>query len=263
MLPEKRLGYICSESVAKCNGHVMALSPELACFCQPKQFDAQVLWRYHSRQPKTLNDAMITNIEDYFSRGCGRCKRFATPDCSTRRWQQGLGDLRGICRDIGLAETVKWGHPCYTHAGRNIAILGAFRSDFRLNFFNAKLMKDPEGLLEKQGPNTQNPSMIRFSDNAKVAELQPVIKSYLAEAMIYAKAGINPPKEKTEFELPVELVEALDSDPELAEAYHGLTPGRQRSYVINLSSAKKSETRVSRIARFREKIIAGKGALER
>ncbi len=206
---------------------------------------------------------MITIADDYFSKGCGRCARFATPECSVRRWERGLNDLRRICRDTGLVETAKWGHPCYMHQDRNIALLGAFRDNFRLNFFNAALMKDPEGVLEKQGPNTRHPGMIRFEDNAQVATLEPVIRSYLQEAMAYAEAGIKPAKEQSELELPAELAEALDSDPELAEAFHDLTPGRQKSYVINLNSAKKAETRVSRIAGFRDKIIAGKGALDR
>ncbi|WP_306007202.1 YdeI/OmpD-associated family protein [Aquicoccus porphyridii] len=206
---------------------------------------------------------MITEIEDYFAKGCGRCERFATPDCSTRKWADGLGDLRRICLEAGLVETVKWGHPCYMHAGRNIVIIGAFRGDFRLSFFNAALMKDPEGVLETQGPNARHPDMIRFADNSQVAKRAPVIQSYLQEAMGYAEAGIKPPKEESKIELPVELVDALDADPELAEAFHNLTPGRQKSYVINLNSAKKSETRVSRIAKFRGKILAGKGANER
>ena len=58
-------------------------------------------------------------------------------------------------------------------------------------------------------------------------------------------------------------MEALYSDSELAEAFHALTPGRQKSYLIALSSAKKAETRVARVEKFREKIIAGKGAMER
>ena len=37
---------------------------------------------------------MITEIEDYFTRGCGRCGRFDTPDCSARRWQEGIVALR-------------------------------------------------------------------------------------------------------------------------------------------------------------------------
>jgi uncharacterized protein YdeI (YjbR/CyaY-like superfamily) len=206
---------------------------------------------------------MITDIDDYFSRGCGRCERFATADCSTQRWDGGLRDLRQLCLDAGLAEAVKWGHPCYMQADRNIVVLGAFRNDFRLSFFNAALMQDPEGVLERQGPNTRHPDMIRFDDNARVAELKPVILSYLNEAIGYAKAGIVAPKDEGAIELPDELAEALGSDPELADAFHRLTPGRQKSYVINVNSAKKPETRFSRIARFRDRILAGKGANER
>ncbi len=206
---------------------------------------------------------MITDIEVYFSKGCGRCERFATPDCSTRKWIGGLTELRRICLASGLVETLKWGHPCYMAGDRNVAILGAFRSDYRLSFFNAALMKDPNGVLEKQGPNTPHPDMIRFTENAQVGEMEPVITSYLIEAMSYAEAGIKPPKEQGEVEFPDELLEALESDPELADAFYGLTPGRQKSYVINLNSAKKPETRISRIAKFRDKIFAGKGAIER
>ncbi len=158
---------------------------------------------------------------------------------------------------------MKWGHPCYMRHDRNIAIIGAFRGDFRLSFFNAALMKDPKGVLEKPGPNSRHPGMIRFTDNAQVTEMEGVILSYLTEAMDYAEAGIKPAKEEDQIELPDEMIEALDSDPELAEAFHNLTPGRQKSYMINLNSAKKVETRLARIAKFRDKIIAGKGAMER
>ncbi|OCJ18252.1 hypothetical protein A6U87_04985 [Rhizobium sp. AC44/96] len=206
---------------------------------------------------------MITDIEDFFTKGCGRCERFATPDCSTRQWIDGLNELRRICRKAGLVETVKWAHPCYIHEGRNIAIIGAFRGDFRLTFFNAALLKDPERMLEKQGPNTQHPDMLRFMENAQVANMEPVMLSYLKEAMGYAEAGIKPPRGQSQVELPEELIEALDSDPELAEAFHDLTTGRQKSYVINLSGVKKSETRAARITKFRGHILAGKGATER
>jgi len=206
---------------------------------------------------------MITDIEDYFSRGCGRCDRFATPECSTQLWAEGLRQLRRICLDMQLVETVKWGHPCYMSAGRNVAIVGAHRNDLRISFFEAALMTDPDGVLERQGPNTRHPDMIRFTADAQVDAMEPTIRSYLQEAMGYAAAGIAAPKEVVAIELPDELVRALEADGELAEAFHALTPGRQRSYVINLSSAKKAETRISRIAAFRDRILAGKGAQER
>jgi uncharacterized protein YdeI (YjbR/CyaY-like superfamily) len=148
------------------------------------------------------------------------------------------------------------------HAGRNIAIIGAMIGDFRLTFFNAALMKDPKKVLEKQGPNTRHPDMICFKDNAKPATMETTIAAYLKEAMGYAERGVKPPKEKHAIELPDELVEALDADPELAEAFHALTPGRQRSYATNLNSAKTPATRMARIEKFRPKIISGKGATE-
>lgn len=206
---------------------------------------------------------MITEIEDYFTKGCGRCPRFDTPECSTKRWAVGLAELRRLALGAGLVEMVKWGHPCYMHAGRNILIFGAFRENYRLTFFNASLMKDPEAVMEKQGAFTRRPDMIRFSANAQVAEMAPVLLAYIAEAKGYAQAGIRAPRTASEIEAPEELVEALDSDPELAEAFNNLTPGRQKSYLINLNSAKTTATRTKRIIGFRSKILAGMGALDR
>jgi uncharacterized protein YdeI (YjbR/CyaY-like superfamily) len=206
---------------------------------------------------------MITEINDYFTLGCGRCERFATADCSIQQWKSGLLALRKILNDLPLVEVVKWGHPVYMHSNRNIVIIGALRGDYRLNFFNAALMQDPEGVLEKQGANTQHPDMIRFQDSSQVARMEKTIRAYVQEAIGYAEAGIKPLKEERQLELPEELVDALDSDLILAEAYFALTPGRQKSYVFALNSAKKSETRVARILGFRDKILAGKGALDR
>lgn len=206
---------------------------------------------------------MITDIEDFFTQGCGRCKRFATPACSASRWHDGLVALRALCRSAGLVETVKWGHPCYRHAGRNIVLIGALQGDFRLNFFHAALMKDPAGLLERQGPNTRHPDAIRFTASEQVGERAAAVRAYLQEAMAYAEAGTLPPKDVQALELPDALVDAMGADPELAEAFHRLTPGRQRSHVIHLGTAKTSATRVARIDKARPQILAGKGANER
>ena len=206
---------------------------------------------------------MISQIEDYFSQGCGRCSRFATPECSSQIWAPGLQALRQICLDTGLVETLKWGHPCYTHQGRNLAIIGAFRGDFRLTFFNASLLKDSKKVLQRKGPNTLHADILSFTDAVEVKKMQATIRAYLQEAMALAEAGVKPAKVVHELQLPPELIEALKQDKELDDAFHQLTLGRQRSYVIHLSTAKKSETRVARIKGFREKIMSGKGAMER
>lgn len=206
---------------------------------------------------------MITHPAVYFAKGCGRCDRFDSPDCSTRIWAQGLAALRTLCLAAGLEEAAKWGHPCYVRKGRNIAIIGAFRGEFRLTFFNGSLLSDPERLLQKRGPNTHVADILSFDSAARVAELAPVVSAYLAEAVGYAEAGVVPQKVERDLELPRELVAALDADPEMAEAFEALTPGRRKSYVFALNTARKPQTRVARIAKLRPKIMAGKGALDR
>jgi uncharacterized protein YdeI (YjbR/CyaY-like superfamily) len=210
-----------------------------------------------------MDRAMITDIETFFTDGCGRCDRFATTACSTKFWAKGLADLRQLCRSAGLVECVKWGHPTYMFGGRNLVIFGAFRGDFRLTFFNAALMRDPKGVLEKQGANTQTPDMIRFTANEQVGEMSATITAYLHEAMGYAEAGILPPKTVRAVEIPPELIEALDCDPDLAEGFAALTPGRQKSWAFHLNTTNVPATRFARIAKARGKILAGKGALER
>lgn len=196
-------------------------------------------------------------------RVAGGCDRFATPDCSTRAWIKGLNDLRRICLDAGLEETVKWAHPTYMHVGRNIAILGAFRNGFRLTFMNAGLLNDTSQVLQPQGPNSRTAGALRFTGIEQVNESEAVIRHYLRQLMDRAEAGTKPPKVTRDIEMPEELTDALDADPELAEAFSALTPGRQRSHMFNLNQAKQSATRVKRIEKFRKKIIAGKGAMER
>ncbi len=210
-----------------------------------------------------MDRAMITNVETYFTSGCGRCDRFATDACASKIWAAGLADLRGLCLAAGLEETVKWGHPCYMFAGRNLAIIGAFKGDFRLTFFNAALMTDRMGILENQGPNSQHPDMIRFTASEQVGEKSALITAYLLEAMGYAKAGLLPSKTTRDIDTPPELIETLDADPDLAEAFHALTPGRQKSWLFHLNSTKIPATRFARIEKGRAKIMAGKGALDR
>ena len=89
------------------------------------------------------------------------------------------------------------------------------------------------------------------------------IRDFLAQCMTHAEAGTLPPKGRAEVDLPAALVEALDADPELAEAFHALTPGRQKSHVLQVNGAKTLATKQARIARARPKILAGKGATER
>ena len=205
---------------------------------------------------------MISDVADFFTKGCGRCARFDTPDCSALRWAEAVAALRQVCLAAGLAEDLRWGHPCYRHAGRNIAVLGATKDGVRLGLTEAALLDDPQALLTPAGPNTRQADTLRVTSPEAVARLAAALGDLLAQAMRHAEAGVKAPKPAHALDLPDELIEALDADPALAEAFHALTPGRQRSHVLALASAKAPATRRVRIERLRPRILAGKGATE-
>jgi uncharacterized protein YdeI (YjbR/CyaY-like superfamily) len=51
----------------------------------------------------------------------------------------------------------------------------------------------------------------------------------------------------------------LAQQPELQAAFHALTPGRQRAYLLHFSKAKQSATRTARVQNCIPRILEGKG----
>ena len=205
----------------------------------------------------------MENRPSYFDDGCGRCARFATDDCSVRQWTVGLRLLSEICHAQGLKETIKWSHPCYVYADRNIAILGAFRTDFRITFMNAELLHDDAGLLVRAGEQSQVANVIKFYSDSDVRASELDIIGFIAQLKEQAARGIKQQRKVIAVEIPDVLVSALRDDRELQAAFDKLTPGRQKSYVLLINAAKRHETKIARIIKSRDKILQGKGALER
>ena len=65
-----------------------ATGPEDAKAILRQTLPAPTLSRQEERMP---DRSMITDPDTYFAKGCGRCDRFATPDCSTRFCLRSVG----------------------------------------------------------------------------------------------------------------------------------------------------------------------------
>ncbi len=196
-------------------------------------------------------------VDKYLVDGCMRCKYGATPQCKVLKWTDILEYLRQIALEAGLTEEIKWGVPVYTHKGKNILNVSALKDSANLGFFKGALLTDPHGLLEQQG-NIRSARIIRFVDLDKVERLESVLKEYIQEAIALEMAGRK--VEKTEIEpLPDELQQCFEEDPDFEAAFQRLTPGRRRAYIIHFSQAKQSQTRLARIEKYKEQILAGIG----
>lgn len=178
----------------------------------------------------------------------------------SKRWQAELEALRMISLDCQLTEELKWGKPCYVHQGSNIIILQGFKDFCALLFTAGALVKDPEGLLQLPGENTQAARRMTFTSVAQITEIEDIIKSYIKDAMAVKEAGLKVVfKKPMEFTVPAELQSQFDQMPEFKTAFYALTPGRQRAYLMHFSGAKQSTTRTSRIEKCTPQILDGQG----
>ena len=177
-----------------------------------------------------------------------------------KKWQEELDKLRILILDCDLDEELKWGVPCYTYEKSNIILIHAFKDYCAVLFFKGALLKDTKGILIQQTENVQAARQIRFTNIREIVELKATLKAYIREAIELEKAGLKVNLKKTaEFNVPDEFQNKLDKIPALKKAFNALTPGRQRGYLLYFSSAKQSKTRESRIEKYMQQILAGKG----
>ncbi len=182
----------------------------------------------------------------------------------SKKWQSELTELRRILLACPLTESFKWRAPCYTFENKNVAILGELKAYCVLGFFKGSLLLDPEGILKKPGENTQAARMVRFTSVKDIAEMEPLLRTYIREAIEVEKAGLTVEfKEKSDLVFPPEFQNKLRDNPELKTAFEALTPGRQRAYNLYFSGAKQSQTREARIGKCLQRILNGKGLTDR
>ena len=178
----------------------------------------------------------------------------------TKKWQAELEKLRTIILDCQLTEELKWGVPCYMFQKSNIVLIHTFKEYCAILFFKGSLLNDTNGILIQQTENTQGTRQIRFTNIVEIFEQEATIKSYIFEAIEIERAGLKIDfKENTEQQISEELKNKFAENSDLKTAFNALTPGRQRGYNLYFSAAKQSNTRESRIEKYTQKILNGKG----
>lgn len=177
-----------------------------------------------------------------------------------KKWPKELAKLRAIALDCGLTEELKWYKPCYTFEDRNIAIIGEFKGYCAFMFFKGALLKDDRGILITQTENVQAGRQVRFTNVQQIANIEPILKAYINEAIAIEKAGLKINLKKTsDFAIAEEFQNKLDENPALKAAFDALTPGRQRAYLLHFTAPKQSKTRESRVEKCMPRILNGKG----
>lgn len=204
-------------------------------------------------------NATNKNVDKYLVDGCGRCSLWKTPDCKVKTWQKELLLLRPLLLGSGLSEEVKWSQPCYTYERKIVVMMTTFKEYCALGFFKGALLKDAKGILVSPGENSQAMRQLRFTDVKQITKMKATIKSYIMEAIKIEESGAKVIIKKKSEPIPEELQNKFNENPRFKQSFEGLTPGRQRGYILFFAGAKQSKTRESRIEKYIPKILAGKG----
>jgi uncharacterized protein YdeI (YjbR/CyaY-like superfamily) len=177
-----------------------------------------------------------------------------------KKWQREFAELRKIVLDCDLTEEMKWGWPCFTLEKKNVVLTHGFKEYCALMFFKGALLKDAKGILVQPSENMQATRQIRFTSVQEIVKMKPIVKAYVQEAIAAEKAGLKVKFKKTaDFKVAEEFQTKMDKIPALKTAFHALTPGRQRGYLLHFAAAKQSETRAARVEKWMPHILKGKG----
>ena len=176
------------------------------------------------------------------------------------KWHDELVQLRAIVLECQLTEELKWGVPCYTFQKANIVLIHGFKEYCALLFMKGALLNDSDGILIQQTENVQGGRQIRFTSLEQITEQEAILKAYIFEAIEVEKAGLKVAlKPHADYDIPEEFQSKMDGDLALKTAFEGLTPGRQRAYILHFSGSKQAKTREARIENYTQRILMGKG----
>jgi uncharacterized protein YdeI (YjbR/CyaY-like superfamily) len=177
-----------------------------------------------------------------------------------KKWQKETEKLCRIALDCDLRDELKWGKHCFTYLKKNVAIVIPLKESCAFSFFKGALLSDPKHILERIGEHTQSARWVRFTSVREITAVQSTLSNYLYEALALEESGKKVAlKKPSEYAIPEELQKRLDDDSILRAAFTALTPGRRKSYIFHIMSAKQAKTRAERAVKCEPMILSGRG----
>lgn len=176
-----------------------------------------------------------------------------------KKWHEELELLKSIIRKTGLEETIKWGTEVYTHNGKNVVGVVGLKNYVALWFYNGVFLKDEQKVLVTAADGKAKAQrQWRFTSKEEINE--KMLLKYIREAIKNEEDGKTWKPQKSEPpKVPELLQEALEKNKKLQAAFDALAPYKQRDYIEYINSAKREETKQSRLEKIKPMILQGAG----
>lgn len=174
-------------------------------------------------------------------------------------WKEELALLKSIIEKTGLTKTIKWGAEVYTRNGKNLVSYGGFKNYCTLWFYNGVFLEDKyKVLVNAQEGKTKSLRQWRFTSIDEIDKKK--ILEYIKEAVKNEDEGKRlKPKRSKPVEIPQSMQTVFKKNKELKNAFEKLTPYKQKEYIEHINTAKKEETKLSRMKKIKPMILQGMG----
>ena len=152
----------------------------------------------------------------------------------------------------GAGEAVKWGMPHFTHNGKNIAGMAAFKAHCAVMVHGDGRQEPRDGM----GSYGKLNSLRDLPDDSELAaKLIEARERIDTEGSAVKRAK---PEPKEELPVPQDFEAALRENPKAQATFERFPPSQQREYVGWVSEAKQDATRAKRLATSIEWLAEGK-----
>ena len=161
----------------------------------------------------------------------------------------------------GVEETIKWGMPFFDYKGSTLCHMAGFKEHCSFSFWKAKLMEDPEGILQVEDRG----AMGNFDRITSLKDLpsDKILIAYIKEAARLNDENIKAvPKKKAAvavLDVPVDLTAALKKNKKAQTVFDNFSPGKRKDYIEWITEAKTEATKFKRIETAVQWIAEGKG----
>jgi len=153
----------------------------------------------------------------------------------------------------GAGEAIKWGMPHFTHKGKNVAGMAAFKEHCAFT-------------IHGEGRHGGADGMGSCGKLASMADLPPVevLTTRVSKACERIEADGSAvkraakPKAQAEVAVPQDFAAALLENPQANSTFEAFPPSQRREYVTWISEAKQEATRAKRLATSIEWLAEGK-----
>ncbi len=149
-------------------------------------------------------------------------------------------------------EDIKWGMPCLTYKGKNLAGMAAFKAHCSFG------VHGDGRAIEGMGQYGKIASMAEMPADAAIKKALLAAKDRIDSTGTALKIGSKPKVAKPEIPMPDDFAAELAKTAGARERFDHWAPSHRREYLEWIVEAKRPETRAKRIAEASEWIAEGK-----